>query len=336
MHLSMASINRAVVEKNNAEFENLIIEGGGVKTLSSIGVLSYLAENTGICRFTRYAGVSMGAVVALLCCLGYTPAEMKEVALSTNFKKIVGLTFFDIMKSPLTLFNGYGLMNGVRFEKFLKKCIAKKGFNPRITFYELYVQTEKELVMNGACLEKRETYYFNWKTTPHMPVYLGVRISCSLPVLFKPIRLRLSEFHADYRSDKRYYHFVDGGLLNNFPSDYFEEPQNVMKLRHRDLSLNNVSNKTLGIRILLPQEYPDRRFFYGLDNINNLWSFLNSIMNNIDTLIQRNEIDKNRNVSVVYVKTHDLSAYSFRITRNDLLNLFEAGYQGALRDLTGF
>ncbi|MEL7425110.1 MAG: patatin-like phospholipase family protein, partial [Bacteroidota bacterium] len=61
----------------------LTLSGGGAKGLAHIGVLKVLEEN-GI--YPDYVtGTSMGSIVGGLYAIGYTPAELEELATTTNW-----------------------------------------------------------------------------------------------------------------------------------------------------------------------------------------------------------------------------------------------------------
>ena len=109
--------------------------------------------------------------------------------------------------------------------------IEKKFGKKTITFLELYKKTKVDLIITGTCLNKQRLRYFNYKNTPDMNVNLALRITYSVPFVF----------------DKIYFEnnvYVDGGLLNNFPLDYFKKSiKNTIGITLRDkIEINNLEN----------------------------------------------------------------------------------------------
>lgn len=94
------------------------------------------------------------------------------------------------------------------------------GKSPRtgqmITFHDLQLMHQlaparfKELVLTGYNTDTKETRYFSAATDPDMPVALAGRISMSIPVFFKAVKMEV---------DGRTQSFVDGGVGSNMPSE---------------------------------------------------------------------------------------------------------------------
>ncbi len=94
------------------------------------------------------------------------------------------------------------------------------GKSPRtgqmITFHDLQLMQQlaparfKELVLTGYNTDTKQTRYFSAATDPDMPVALAGRISMSIPVFFKAVKMEV---------DGRTQSFVDGGVGSNMPSE---------------------------------------------------------------------------------------------------------------------
>ncbi|MBQ2423729.1 MAG: patatin-like phospholipase family protein, partial [Alistipes sp.] len=63
----------------------LVLSGGGAKGLYHIGVLQALEENNVAIDYV--AGTSMGSIIAGLYAAGYTPEQMREIALSGDMQR---------------------------------------------------------------------------------------------------------------------------------------------------------------------------------------------------------------------------------------------------------
>ena len=161
----------------------LCLSGGGALGFAHIGVLQSL-EDHGIYP-THIAGSSMGAIVGTMYAAGYSPAEMLQMIKEDKLYKITKLMTF---RSPL-------LRSGLSTHAILRSLILE--LIPHNSFEQLkkklYIcvanlnDAEWEIVDSGAELDK-------W-----------VAASSSIPGVFEAVK------------DNDVY-YVDGGLLNNLPS----------------------------------------------------------------------------------------------------------------------
>ncbi|ADO83039.1 Patatin [Ilyobacter polytropus DSM 2926] len=65
----------------------LVLSGGGAKGFAHIGVLKVLEENN--IKVDYITGTSMGAVIGALYSVGYSPEEIEDVMIKTNWNKIL-------------------------------------------------------------------------------------------------------------------------------------------------------------------------------------------------------------------------------------------------------
>ena len=85
-----------------------------------------------------------------------------------------------------------------------------------VTFHDLHLLHQlaparfKELVLTGYNTDQKETTYFCAASHPDMPVALAGRISMSIPIFFKPVKIEVAG-----QAQK----FVDGGVGSNMPSE---------------------------------------------------------------------------------------------------------------------
>ncbi len=160
----------------------LVLSGGAVRGLAHIGALKALEEK-GI-KPSVISGVSAGSIVGAFYCNGYTPDEMKEIAINTNFLQYVKPA---IPKKSFFYFN--------HFEKFLKKYLKKKNIEDlEIPFY-----------ICATNLNKGIPEYFN-----KGDLINTVKASSSIPILFEPVKIGE-------------YPYVDGGIMNNLPVEPIKE-----------------------------------------------------------------------------------------------------------------
>lgn len=129
------------------------------------------------------SGVSAGSIVGALYADGYSPDEIGDFFQNVSFRE---MTSFEM--------NG-GLFNINEFEKFLKKRLRAETFEDlKIPLHIVATNLDKGYCVTfstGDLLEK-------------------IIASCSMPVLFTPKKI----------DDV---HYVDGGILKNFPASTIRE-----------------------------------------------------------------------------------------------------------------
>ena len=81
-----------------AQKVGLVMSGGGAKGLAHIGVIKQLEENN--IPIDYVAGTSMGAIVAALYSMGYTPDEMIETLKSDDFQRWYYMCSRDTVSAP--------------------------------------------------------------------------------------------------------------------------------------------------------------------------------------------------------------------------------------------
>jgi predicted acylesterase/phospholipase RssA len=184
------------------KYNEIIISSGGIKGISAMGALNEFSKNYPINKIEYFTGCSVGSMICLFLNLGYTINELNDIILKINF------SIFQEIKL-INLIEKCGLDEGVKFTNFLKASIMNKGFNNSITFKELYELTGKILTICVVNITKGIPEYHNYLTTPSLSIFLSVRMSINIPVLFSPI------LYNDC-------YYVDGGLLDPFPYYYIK------------------------------------------------------------------------------------------------------------------
>jgi NTE family protein len=153
--------------------------GGAARGLSHIGVLKVLHEQ-GISP-DIIAGTSVGALIGALYAGGLEPAEIEQLVLGLDWKKLLYLVD---MTLPLT-----GLLQGKRVVSLLKSILGDATFSQlRCDFACVatdIVSGEQVVLCDGSLIE-------------------AVRASISIPGIFTPVAIK-----------GRY--LVDGGLINTVP-----------------------------------------------------------------------------------------------------------------------
>ncbi|WP_010284612.1 patatin-like phospholipase family protein [Bacillus timonensis] len=198
-----------------------VFSGGGIKGFALIG--AYQAIEAKGLTFKRMAGTSAGSLIASLIAAGYTSAEiielMEELDLSEFLDQRKALLPTPLAKW-LLLYWRLGLYKGDMLEKWIYQKLRAKGV---VTFQNLpqgRLRIIASDLTNGRIMvlpDDLERYGIH---PASFSVAKAVRMSCSLPYFFEPVRLK------DYKGNTI---VVDGGVLSNFPIWLFDEEKKLKK-----------------------------------------------------------------------------------------------------------
>lgn len=200
--------NRSIVIKSLTDtmFKECVIGSGGVYIVHKMGALRALHSFQPLHSFSYYTGCSAGSILSMLIVLGYEVEEMVELIQTMDFAENLDLKIKGFL-------DHYGLDNGDRFYQLAKSIMERKGFDPHLTFLELYTLQPKILTFCVANLTRGEAEYHNLFTTPHLRVIESLMMSIHIPFLLKPIKKTLV-----YKGRLQKNHvYVDGALYDPFP-----------------------------------------------------------------------------------------------------------------------
>ena len=243
-------MNSRLQQLNQAQkkrIERVTNSGGGAK--GSVYAGSYKAMvDTGLYKGVKeFSGASAGALTATLMALGMPPAIFRNQLLSTNLKDLMGTGVGGILKKkregvsfitkdgkPLEQFIRENIVTTVReslkslgtlentieqHPDFRELVTRINGDTPCITFADLAVLNRlfpehfKQLVITAVKFPNGEVQVFNSKLTPNVEIALACRASASIPVVLEPVEIEINGIKQK---------FVDGGLYDNLPTDYFD------------------------------------------------------------------------------------------------------------------
>ncbi len=227
-----------------------VFSGGGSKAVTNAGVYRALEETGVLADISELSGSSAGAITSAFIAVGTPTRQLRDIMLSTNFidllgksvkKQAPGVSFLTKDGKPLEHFLRKHLVNTVRtfleqldhsdqlakdhkdFAELLKKFKRKY---PSFTFKDLAILNRlfphqfKQLIVTAVKFPNGEIQIFNSQETPDVEIALAVRASSSLPVILEPVEISLSEGKHT---------FVDGGLYDNLPTDYFDMENGVFQ-----------------------------------------------------------------------------------------------------------
>ncbi len=206
-----------------AQRVGLVMSGGGARGLAHIGVIKMLEENN--IPIDYVAGTSMGAIIAALYSMGYTPDEMIELMKTDDFQRWYTGTMnqkymFYFKKNrdvPDLISLHFDIKDSLHIVKpsahLIKSAPMNLGFMEMFDGYTAACDGEFDKLMVPFRCVAADAY--NKKQVVFSNGDLGdaVRASMSYPFFFKPIKVDSVLLY-------------DGGLYNNFPRDVMEQDFN--------------------------------------------------------------------------------------------------------------
>ncbi|KYD20510.1 hypothetical protein B4135_1888 [Caldibacillus debilis] len=276
-----------------------VFSGGGVKGIAFIGAYQVLEEK-GI-RFDQVAGTSAGALFASLIAAGYTSEELFQMFSDLDFRDFLDETdafaSFPIIRW-VPLYWRLGLYKGRALEKWIAGRLWKKGIH---TFSDLPPNALRLIasdLTNGTMMvlpDDLPRYGLSWKT---FPVAKAVRISCSLPYFFEPVRLK---------TEKGKIVLVDGGVLSNFPVWLFEEGRMQRK------------RPIIGIKLSQEKEViPPKR-------IKNALQLFEALFTTMMDAHDARYISKKHTANLIFIPTEGINATDFSLSEEKKNTLLQIG-----------
>ena len=205
--------------------KNLILSSGGVNGFFFVGGFRYLVENNLLDNLENILGTSAGSVFGFLYLLGFTIDEIEELVTKMTPDYLLNITG----ESVLGFLEDYGIDNGEKFEKIIKIVAKRKLNNPNITFKELYELTNITFTISVLNLNKRKLVYFSHLNYPDLELYKAIRMSTSIPILFKPLLFE-NEYH------------LDGGAVDPCSLNYFKNSKETLAMMINTHDMKNIEN----------------------------------------------------------------------------------------------
>lgn len=182
-------------------YDAVAFSGGGATAAVFLGALRYLEHTGGLAAARTFAGTSAGAIMALLCALGWRADRMLCWVLE-NVLSVTDLDVEGILELPARL----GIDGGERLEAALRSALPS-DWGGKATFLELAKRTGCHLVVCVVNVTCARTEFLSVETAPDLDVVTAVRASTAIPLLYAPVAYRGCLY-------------VDGGLFENLPTSW--------------------------------------------------------------------------------------------------------------------
>ena len=293
-------------------YRNLVFEGGGVKGVAYGGAVEILEQSQITPQIERVAGTSAGAITATMLSLNYTAAEFNDIMMTLPFEK---LEDGSDLGGPIRLVERYGWFKGDYFLKLMESYIGKKTTDGRATFRDLREKYRdrgfKDLHVFGTNLSQQAVQEFSYKTTPDFAVADAVRISMSIPLFFEA-----RDFEQNGNDDV----YCDGGVLNNYPIDTFDDRRtDVDKETGHTMLLRTPNPATLGFHLDNLDQPPPRP----IDNLRRFAVGVFDALTNIQNiLLKTNPGDERR---TVFINDLGVNTTDFQLSDQTKWNLIAQG-----------
>ena len=311
-----------IVKEHRPNIDNIVFCGGGVKIYAHVGV--WMALNEAKIHPAKFAGSSAGAVMELLCYLNYSADEMIQLF---NSIKQEHLVYFKIDTNGLADSHSLKTFLDYVIACKLKQLVEKYKIpypQGKITFATLDniskqypgCGLKKGLTVTGTIKRSGKTRYFSAVRSPTMEVSEAVRISSSIPVLFRHTVIDGEEYN-------------DGGISSNFPTEAFSDDHSTFlesesgnNLKVLAIQFDNGTERTAVDKI---KDRVYRENFF----VNWIYRLLTGVYDPASGWEQdRLKLRQYASQSIV-IDVGDVSATSFSIdevTRNKLIKM---GYEAA-------
>ena len=189
------------------KLDTLFLSGGGVNCIAFLGAFKYLFKKElikpGFKDIQNIICVSGSSFYILPLLLGYSVEATIKICLEFDSAKIVDYTKFDLNN----LFNDFGLYENNSLDGLFSIILKKKDLSNKITLKEFYDYTKINWVLKTTNITKYRIEYINHLSNPDLPIIDAIKMTSSIPLLFKPIT---------YNNQL----YVDGGLCGNYPIEY--------------------------------------------------------------------------------------------------------------------
>lgn len=289
------SKSREALTLKPLEYENLVIEGGGVLGIAYLGALKELYADKSIEKAKCFVGSSVGSLVASILAVRTSYETLEKIIFDLNLKNYKDRTwlFEDIPR----LLSKYGFYKGDKLLAFIQKLFLDITGNSAITFKQVYEKYGTKLVITGTNISKGNIAYFSLENSPDMQVALANRISCSVPYFFQSVLHEGS-------------YYVDGGVLNNYPIDYFD-------------ANNQVNSKTLGLKLVSESDINQEKG--SLPSITGIKSFTENLIDTVMSQSMKIHVKSDDWKRTVCIFTGDLSFINFDLSEEEKTFLINEG-----------
>jgi NTE family protein len=277
-----------------------VFSGGGIKGFALIGACQAIEQNG--FKFKRLAATSAGSIISAFIIAGYTADEILEMMEEVDLKM-----FLDERKSLLpysltkwiSLYWRLGLYKGIKLEDWIITKLKNRGIS---TFADIPTGALRIIasdLTNGRMIVLPDDLPKYGINPASFSVGRAVRMSCSLPYFFEPVRLA---------SSTGVNIIVDGGVLSNFPIWLFQQKKPPYKTR-----------PVLGIKLSANEkERPKRK-------IDNAIDMFGALFDTMKDAHDSRHISSRHEKDIVFLPVEHIVSTELELDKEKKLALIELG-----------
>ncbi|MCB0046063.1 MAG: patatin-like phospholipase family protein [Caldilineaceae bacterium] len=294
-------------------FKNLVFRGGGTRSFAYHGALFVLEEHGILPQIDRVAGTSAGAMTAAVVSFRMDAQETVSLFRRLNYAKLRRQMAADFqewsiqppkgleesislvkggMDAFVRLFSRYGWYSHTLSYTWISDIIAEQcDGNGQATFSEFQERGFRDLYMIATNMETRKEQIFSAYHTPNVAVADALILSQSVPLFFEAPRF-------DGEKLGKGAHYADGGLVNDYPIQIFDDAPLFQK--DNPFFIGGINWQTLGCRLYTPPECGEEE---SRTRIRSLVSYVSSLVE----IMMSSQNSAYRQVKVDQLRTVDIS-----------------------------
>jgi len=246
---------------------------------------------------------------------------------------------FGLMRDTQRLLTDFGWYKGDAFTDWMKKLIYNFTGDSDLTFRGLRGLVQKEphrfrdLYVVGTNLRMQIPQVFSGDDTPQLPIWLGIRVSMSIPLFFAAVK----------REEGIY---VDGGVTWNYPLDLFDDKSFLdpgskafTVPTYTQYDDNYVYNKeTLGFRVDTEDEIRAEKEGWRRPpaNIDNILDYIGVLLGFMMDMANKAHLHQNDWHRTVFIDAGGVRTTEFDLPENKVQMLIENGRKGVKEYLEWF
>jgi len=191
--------------------KHLVFSGGGTIMIQILSAIQDLEKNLflNMNDIETIYGTSAGAIVGVLISLKYDWETINDYIIKRPWHDVFPINVENI----LSAYTNKGIFDIKTIEKCFKPLFDAKNISLDITLYEFYKLTNLELHLFSFEINQYKIEDISYKTYPNLQLLTAIQMTCSLPILLKPVFI-------DGKC------FVDGGVACNYPLNFCVENVN--------------------------------------------------------------------------------------------------------------
>ena len=160
----------------------LTIGGGNFKGAAFIGALEYLHKQNYLDYLDEFNGTSIGSYIGIMYIIGFEPYDILLELLNINLKELWDFNLNNLQSN-------YCLISNKIFNTFNEIIFKKENNINNITIKELYDKYSVNINIYSVSIKLRKIIIFNKDTYPDLLLITALKASCSIPLLFPPVKI---------------------------------------------------------------------------------------------------------------------------------------------------